>query len=149
MDFTTYRTSYGSHFGRSQQARNGIQIDHGTSTLTLCVLRAQTQDCHCNPGTLPLTQIRLLTLACLRYQLCFPFRDGFREPSGSFRNPGKTTTPNKLPESLPETFRNCGETEKRQTSLPVSFQKPSGNLWNSAKLKMRYLCQCIWFCLPK
>ena len=65
----------------------------------------------------------------VKQQLQTSFRKAFREPSGS--------------------FRNCGETEKRQTSLPVSFRKPSGSFRNSAKLKMRYLCQCMCFCLRK
>ena len=50
---------------------------------------------------------------------------------------------------LLETFWNISDTEKRQTRLPVSLQKPSGAFQNSVKLKLLCVCQCVFVCLQK
>ena len=58
-----------------------------------------------------------------------PFREPFREASGSFRNSGKLSTCYKLPARLPETFRDLPELQRKDKitkqasgKLPETFR---------------------------
>ena len=74
-----------------------------------------------------------------------PFRITFRktfrnlpEPSGTAVKTHALTLPDKLPDKLPEpsgTFRNCGKTANANVTFRITFRKPSGTFRNCGEMQ--------------
>ena len=58
----------------------------------------------------------------------FLFRQRFRNPSGSFRNPHKKMTPCNLPATLPESFRKLPELQRNSKTVCNTSGNASGIL---------------------